>query len=213
MEGEGLGHPAQDDSLLWCGDSLPLPANDRVVQKSPGTPDTREEVGAGVFEALLPHRSALHRFIRRLVGMSWDADDIVQEAYLRLLERPARQRDARTPAGYLFVIARNLVADRRRRSFREDKRTQALRVLSAHLDDTGPSLDELVFVEQASERIRRALNDLPDRMREVFLLHRLEGLRHEQIAALFGITTRTVERDVAAVVGHLKRTVFSSEGR
>lgn len=192
---------------------MPRSANDQRLPKGLATSDARGAARARLFDELLPHRSALHRFIRRLVGLSWDADDIVQEAYLRLLERPARQRAARTPAGYLFVIARNLVADRRRRTLREDKRAVALRVIKAQLDDTGPSLDEVVFVEQASEGIRRALYDLPDRMREVFLLHRLEGLRHEQIAAHFGITTRTVERDVAAVVGHLKRTVFASEAR
>ncbi len=84
--------------------------------------------------------------------------------------------------------------------------------MSTQFDSTGPCLDELVFVEQASDRIRRALNDVPERARQAFLLHRLEGLSYEKIAELLGVTTRTVERDVAAVIAHLKRTLFTSEG-
>lgn len=84
--------------------------------------------------------------------------------------------------------------------------------VNLRLDDSGPCLDELVFVEQAGDRLRRALNDMPTRARQAFLLHRLEGLSHDKIARQLGVTTRIVERDVAAVVEHLTRILFASEG-
>lgn len=84
--------------------------------------------------------------------------------------------------------------------------------MDTRLDKTGPCLDELVFVEQASDRIRRALNDVPERARQAFLLHRLENLTYGRIAEQLDVTTGTVERDIAAVIAHLKRALFASEG-
>lgn len=84
--------------------------------------------------------------------------------------------------------------------------------MRAPFDNTGPCLDELVFVEQASDRIRRALNEVPARARQAFLLHRLEKLPYDRIAEQLEVTPRTVEHDVAAVIAHLKRTLFANEG-
>ena len=84
--------------------------------------------------------------------------------------------------------------------------------MNTRIDNTGPCLDELVFVEQAGDRLRHALNEMPERARQAFLLHRLEGLSHEKIARQLGVATRVIEQDVAAVVQHLTRTLFASEG-
>jgi RNA polymerase sigma factor (sigma-70 family) len=160
---------------------------------------------------LLPQRGALYRFIRKLVRVSSDAEDIVQDAYLKLLERPPADREGQPLPGYLFVVARNLAADRTRRSLREGRRDAALHAFTTQLGAVDPSGEELVFVEQASQELRRALWDLPQRTRDAFLLHRLEGLTHQEVAALLGVTVRTVERNVASAIGHLKCTLFSKE--
>lgn len=173
--------------------------------------DIEPVTGRDLLREVVPRRGALRRFIRRLTRGSSDAEDIVQEAYLRLLERPPREREGQGSAGYLFVIARNLVRDRGRRTEREDRRAAALRVLASQLGETGAGLDELVFVEQAGECMRQALAELPERTRQAFLLYRVEGLSQREIAGRLGVTMRTVERDVAVTLAHLKRAVFSSE--
>lgn len=172
----------------------------------------RSSVSEDPLRGLLPQRSALHRFIRRLVRISSDADDIVQEAYLKLLEHPPPEREAKSLPGYLFVVARNLAADTSRRSARESRRDAALRAFTAQLDDAEPGGEELVFVQQASEQLRRALWELPPRTREAYLLHRLEGLTHRQVAERLGVTVRTVERNIAAALAHLKNTLFAGGG-
>lgn len=156
-------------------------------------------------------RRSLRHFIRRFVQVPWDVDDVVQEAYLRLLEHRPRGREPDAVPRYLFAIARNLVVDRRRRALREVRRSASLFELTAQLDNTSPAPDELAFVDQASECLRGALNELPERARQAFLLHRFEGLRYPSIAARLGVTTRTIERDIAAALGHLKRALFAGE--
>jgi len=89
---------------------------------------------------------------------------------------------------------------------------QGLRgALSTQFDNTGPCLDALVFVEQAGDRLRQALNNMPERARQAFLLHRLEGLPPEKIARQLGVTAAVVERDVANVVQHLTRELFAGK--
>lgn len=134
----------------------------------------------------------------------------MQEAYLRLLEH-RREREPYEVPRYLFAIARNLVVDRKRRAFREARRRESFFELRAQLDNVAPAPDELAFVDQASECLRDALDELPERTRDAFLLHRFEGLCHESIAARLGVTTRTIERDIAAALAHLKRALFVSE--
>ena len=160
---------------------------------------------------MLPERPALLRFIRRLVRRSSDADDIVQEAYLRLLECSGRGRESQAGSGYLFVVARNLVADLARREIRERRRAGAFRALQAQLENVAPASDELAYLEQAQERLRGALAELPVRTRQAFLLHRLEGLRYGDIGRRLSVTERTIRRDVTLALTHLKRALFASE--
>lgn len=80
------------------------------------------------------------------------------------------------------------------------------------VDKSGPCLDELVFVELASDRLRQALNEMPDRARQAFLLHRLEGLSFDKIAAQLGVPPRVVKSDVAGVIERLTRILFANEG-
>jgi RNA polymerase sigma-70 factor (ECF subfamily) len=135
----------------------------------------------------------------------------VQDAYLRLLQHRPRGREPLEIPPYLFAIARNLMIDRKRRAIREARRRDSYVELTAQLDNTAPAPDELVVVDQATECLRGALNELPERARQAFLLHRLEGLRYPTIASRLGVTTRTVERDIAAVLAHLKRALLVSE--
>lgn len=155
--------------------------------------------------------ATLKRFVRRLGKSSADCEDIVQDAYLRLLETSKQGRPIGSPLGYLLVVARNLVTDAGRRAAREQKRMTALRALRSQLNPSEPSAEELAFVAQAQERLGKALSELPPRIRRVYVLHRFRAQPHKEIAKRLGITTRTVERDIAAALAHLKDALFQGE--
>ena len=84
--------------------------------------------------------------------------------------------------------------------------------MNTRVDKSGPCLDELVFVELAGDRLRQALNEMPERARQAFLLHRLEGLSFDKIAAQLGVSPRVVQSDVAGVIERLTRILFANEG-
>jgi RNA polymerase sigma factor (sigma-70 family) len=186
----------------------------------PARPDPREPVGhttpSPTTEPARPHvwsPARLKQFVRRLGRSSTDCEDIVQEAYLRLLESTGRGRIEKSQLGYLLVIARNLVADAGRRDTLDRKRALALRLLRTQLSPSAPSTEELVFVDQAQQRLGCALRRLPPRARQAFLLYRFRSMKHQDIARKLGVTTRTVEREIATALAVLKEELFEGDSR
>jgi RNA polymerase sigma factor (sigma-70 family) len=147
------------------------------------------------------HAPTLRRRLRARVGSGEDARDLVQEAFARLLGAGSFDR-LRQPEAFLNRIVRNLLIDRSRRA--------AARGDHVPIDgDVGlavpPPQADAIEVEQMRDRYRELVASLPDRMREVFLLHRVEELSYKEIAAQLGISVRTVEWHVAEAILRLSK--------
>ncbi len=136
------------------------------------------------------HGAALRRFLQRRLGSAETADDLSQEAYLRL----ARLGDGEAIAdqrGYLFTIAANLARDHQRRQRREGapEPVAALEVLPC----PAPDPERTVAARQELAALERAIAGLPPRTREILLLFRVEGWTRRQIADHLGLSPKTVE--------------------
>lgn len=147
------------------------------------------------------HAPGLRRRLRARVGSADEANDLVHDAFARLLGAKAAG-GLREPAAFLNRIVRNLLIDRSRR--------QSVRPPHVPL---GPDLDVPVAPEQGQEleieemrrRYREIVEALPPRTREVFLLHRLDGLAYKAIAERLDISIRTVEWHVAQAIIRIGR--------
>ena len=141
-------------------------------------------------------------FLRRRGQTREDAEDLVQEAFLRLHVFLESGREVEKPDAFLARIALNLAVDqsRRDRSERRDQFvTQAIEQL--HIADLGPTPEETFSAAQRLERMSRVLDtNVSARAREVFFLHRLEGFTHEEIAERMRVSVRTVEKDIARAI-------------
>lgn len=136
------------------------------------------------------HGAALRRFLQRRLDSVEVADDLSQEAYLRL----ARLGDGDGIAdqrGYLFTIASNLARDHRRRQRREGSTepAEALEVLACPIPDP----ERTVAARQELATLERAIAGLPPKTREILLLFRVEGWTRRQIADHLGLSPKTVE--------------------
>ncbi len=134
-----------------------------------------------------------------------DRDDVEQDAWIKTLEA-SRDRVIRSPLAYFRQAARTALIDRfRRRAVRADLEIE---VSDQHLRiavDGGPDPERNVI---ASDRLRRAMaaiERLPTRRREVFLLARVDGLSYPQIAKRLGISPRTVEHHIHAAMTQISR--------
>ena len=171
--------------------------SDRSLHR-PGqwTHDARSQLVEELFAA---HRTALLQYLTRLLHSSEDAEEIVQETYIRLLKLEDFGHLDSEVRRFLFRIATNLARDR----FRQRK----ARAHDAHvpydlleLEGSSESPEEIVDWDAGMAVLKQALLDLPPRHRQVFLLHVTENMSYRTIAKHLGVSTKTVERDLAMVL-------------
>jgi RNA polymerase sigma factor (sigma-70 family) len=122
-----------------------------------------------------------------------DADDLIQEAFLRL-QLYCQDKAVEQPEAFLVRTALNLSIDERRRA--HHRHIVCTQVETLSLIDTRPPPDEVLATQQRLQRVKRALQALSPRIREVFLL-RAEGHSYAQIAEQLGISVSTVEKHMA----------------
>jgi RNA polymerase sigma-70 factor (ECF subfamily) len=123
-----------------------------------------------------------------------DVDDLVQEAYIRVLQAQTHAPISSVKA-FLFTTARNLVVDHFRRcqlaSIDPIAEISELTVL-----EDKPGISETISHQQELEILTQAIQSLPERCRQVLTLRKIYGLSQKEIAAQLGISVHTVEAQV-----------------
>jgi RNA polymerase sigma-70 factor (ECF subfamily) len=144
---------------------------------------------------ILPLEGALTRYLRRNWRDAADLPDLRQEVYVRVYES-ARGRLPEQPQAFLFASARNLLIDRARRAQIVSIETLADLELSDH------AVDELTPERHAGGRgelrlLQQALDELPQRCREVVSLRKIDGMSQREVAQHMGIQEATVEKQIS----------------
>jgi RNA polymerase sigma-70 factor (ECF subfamily) len=142
------------------------------------------------------HRERLTRFAIRLVGKGADADDLVQDTFLKAHRHLCSGRKISEPLSFLIVTMRNLVNDAHRRRRVVDLRA-APDMDEVVTTDEAPSLERQVMSEREFERLCVAITQLPERMRYAFVLRKVYGYSCREIAEQLGRSTNTVREQVA----------------
>jgi RNA polymerase sigma-70 factor (ECF subfamily) len=169
-------------------------------------PRQREAVHAGpdaILEGLYQaHARELQGFARRRVGRQ-EAEDIVQDAYLHLLQKEHFET-LDHPRAFLFRIASNLSVDALRKI---RTRSRHAEYEFAMRETGGGAVDPESVAEDAAEvrYFEASLNELPYVCKQAFLLSRIEGFTHSEIASRLKISVRTVDRHLVKATTHLRR--------
>jgi RNA polymerase sigma factor (sigma-70 family) len=146
-------------------------------------------------------RSKLVRWIaRRRYSAAGDAEDLLHDAYVRY-EQYRRLVPVGNPAAFLLQAAANVAIDQHRSRRHVSPDSYDVACLSA-TDPTPPAYDVLA-VQERLERVSEGLKVLNSRTRDIFLMHRLEGRRHREIAAALGISCSAVEKHIAKAASFL----------
>lgn len=141
--------------------------------------------------------SKVRRVLRRRGRSLDEADDLIQEAFLRL-QVYCRDHEVRNTGGFLLRTALNLALDRKRRARVASVVPESLEELS--LVDPSPLPDEVYAGRERLLRMRAGLEAMTPRRREVFILNRIEGYSFPQIAERLGITLSAVEKHAAKAI-------------
>ena len=153
----------------------------------------------------LAHQRELFAY---LIGRLRDVEaaaDLTQETFLRYAQQ--RQSDSAAvlhPRSYLYRIARNLAVDHVRQQARQRTDTVDNNALAQILDDA-PPIEETADSRRRLEHLLRAIDELPERTRQIFTLARIDGLTHREVAGRLGISESSVQKHLAAALQHAMR--------
>lgn len=139
------------------------------------------------------HHQWLQAWLRKKVGNAFDAADLAQSTFVRLLTAE-RLDGVVEPRAYLTTIARNLLINQVRRRAIEQAYLDALALMP---EPVAPSPEDRLIVLETLIEIDRRLNGLPAVAKQAFLLAQLEGLTQEAIAVELGISISSVKRYLA----------------
>lgn len=138
---------------------------------------------------------ALLQAVRRAVRGADSAEDLLHSAFIRLSEYKGRDA-VENPSAFLVRTAANLAVDERRRQrVRRENPIDISEMLE--ISDGQPLHPEVLAARERLDSVMAALESLGPRTREIFLLHRLDGLKYREIAARLDITVSAVEKHIA----------------
>jgi RNA polymerase sigma factor (sigma-70 family) len=151
------------------------------------------------------HRFVLYRYLKRVLVSREDAQEILQETYLRFLRQPTFDRLRRNARAYLFQIATNLAND-----FFRQRALKSIEAESEVFEASGlsapdwASWPELALQgEQTQSLILLAFSELSAPVRTALLQYRFQKLTQREIASRIGVSERTVERYIKQGLSHI----------
>jgi RNA polymerase sigma-70 factor (ECF subfamily) len=151
--------------------------------------------GSPVFIAFMENETIIKKFLRRYTSNRQDIEDISQETILRALHAE-KNREIREPRAFLFGVARNVA----RKEL--DKKSKSLIDFIEDFGSQEYSSDEVAVDDQVDSRQRmlvfwEAVTSLPPQCQKVFVLKKVHGYSHKEIAERLGISVSTVEKHAA----------------
>jgi RNA polymerase sigma factor (sigma-70 family) len=136
------------------------------------------------------HHAWLVVWLQRKMGCPHGAADLAQDTFVRVLAAREIEQVAE-PRAFLTTLAKRVLFSHWRRRELEQAYLQAL---AESPQATAPSPEDMAVLHEALQAIDQRLNGLPAKVKQAFLLHRLDGLTHVQIACEMGISVASVER-------------------
>jgi RNA polymerase sigma factor (sigma-70 family) len=137
-------------------------------------------------------------FFRKRTRDPAEVQDLVQQVFLRLSQHPD-VAVIQNPDAYVFQTASNTLRDHLRRTM--------VRAAAASREgekaDSAFSPERVLLGREAMALVVAALRQLPERTRDVFMLRCFEGLKHAEIARLYGISVRAVEKHAAKALARV----------
>lgn len=152
-----------------------------------------------VAELYADHHSWLHAWLRRKLGCTHQAADLVHDTFIEALVSPSLD-DIREPRAWLATVARRIMVNQLRRRTLERAYLDAL---ASHPEALAPSPEEQALIVEALCEIDALLDGLPAKARQAFLLSQLEGLTYAEIAGRLGVSLSMVKKYMLRATLHL----------
>lgn len=153
------------------------------------------------FEAIFfSTKDKLFFFILKYVRKKMQAEDILQQCYIKLWEHMDEVSDKENALPLLFTYAKNLIVDFSRKEAR-----QQLYIADISKTSSEEYTDNELEVKEYTSLIRKAINKLPEISKQIFVLNRENGLSYNQIAKTMNLPASTVRYHMSKTLSFLKK--------
>jgi RNA polymerase sigma-70 factor (ECF subfamily) len=150
----------------------------------------------------------IHEFVFRYLKQEEDAEEIVQEVFVKIWQARDKIDVYASFESFLFTIAYNATISLLRKRMNDNKSREYLKSLQ-QIDTTDQITNELHFKE-LNQKVQSLLGQLTSRQREVYLLSREEGLTHKEIAERLNISENTVNNHLVTTLKYLKSHISNN---
>jgi RNA polymerase sigma-70 factor (ECF subfamily) len=169
------------------------------------------------------HQTSLYNFAFRQLRVQSVAEDVVQDAFVRVVQNAAEFKHEARFTTWLYTITRNLCIDQmRKRALRKHASLDDAKAGGKGEEGDGPTLGEQTADSRASvereatgtelkERIAKAVDTLPDDQREVFLMREVANLPFKEIAEITGVPENTVKSRMRYALERLQQALSEYE--
>ena len=145
------------------------------------------------------HQAWLQAWLVRKLGDPFEASDLTQDTFVNVI-RGGEAGRVQEPRAYLTTLAKRLLYNRWRR---RDLERAWLEALAALPEEVAPSPEDYALVREAVEAVDQWLSGLSPKVRQAFLLRRLDGMKHSEIAQEMNVSQASVERYLKQALLHL----------
>jgi len=147
------------------------------------------------------HAKDLHDFLYYKFGAGYNPSDIVQEAFMKLWENCHKVLWEKVRS-FLFTVANNRMLNELSK-----EKTAFKYTMEPRRDFSSESPQYIMEEKEYMDKLQKALEQLPEDQRTTFMLNRIEGKKHKEIAAMLGVSRKTVEKRIYAALRKLREEV------
>lgn len=147
----------------------------------------------------------LYGFVLKLIKQESDAEEIVQEVFVKIWESRHKIENFSTFDSFLFTIAHNTTISLIRKRLNEKKYLEYLKGIQVEISST--DIIEEIHYTELKEKFSHLIDSLSPRQKEVYLLSREDGLTHKEIAEKLGISQNTVEIHISRAIKFIKNNI------
>ncbi len=161
------------------------------------------------FDRIYRHYShKLYSFVFKILKNEAEAEDIVQEVFVKIWESRDRLEDHKLLNSFVFTIAYNHSIDLIRKRINNSKYLEHLKNSSV-FQNNATTISEVEY-NDLNEQVEKLISNLPARQKQVYQLHREKGLTYPEIAEQLGISKNTVENHMVKALKYLRQNMDTS---
>jgi RNA polymerase sigma-70 factor (ECF subfamily) len=158
-------------------------------------------------ERVLPASRKIFRYANRLLNNEHDAEDVVQEIWLKLWDKREQLGNIKNMEAFAFRMTRNLCLDKiklKKPQYFDDREEGAYRYDGA---DHQPDPESSLELKDTMERVNQIIGRLPEQQKTLLQLRDVEGLEYEEIASMTGLEINAIRVNISRARKNVRETI------